>query len=97
MRRFGYVLGIVLLLAGAAVGVAELLTLVQGARSTLSLGAIWFRIHANSLVGFQALIENGISPALWPPVQVLLEIPAWLLLIPPGLILVFLCRPRARA
>lgn len=69
---------------------------MQAAPSTLSLGAIWFRIHVDSLVGFQALIEQAISPAVWPTVQVLLEIPAWLLLIPPGLLLVFLCRLRGR-
>ena len=97
MKRFGYGLGIVLLLAGAAIGVAELFTMVQGARSPLSLGAIWYRIHANSLVGFQGLIERGLSPAVWPPLQFLLTIPAWLILIPPGLLLVFLCWPRSRA
>ncbi|HEX6144490.1 MAG TPA: hypothetical protein VFZ01_17355 [Geminicoccaceae bacterium] len=97
MRRVGYILGIVLLIAGAAIGMAELLTVVQGEPSRLSLGSIWFRIHANSLVGFQALVENRLSPALWPPLQWLLEIPAWLLLIPPGLLLVVLCRPRLRA
>lgn len=94
MRRFGYVLGIVLLIAGAAAGMAELLTVVQGEPSTLSPGAIWFRIHANSLVGFQAVVENRVSPALWPPILFVLQIPTWLLLIPPGLLLVFLCRPR---
>jgi hypothetical protein len=94
MRTFGYGLGIALLLAGAAVGVAELFTILQGAPSTLSLGAIWYRIHANSLVGFQALVENGLSPALWPPIQFLLTIPSWLLLVPLGLLLLVLCRPR---
>jgi hypothetical protein len=94
MRTFGYGLGLALVLAGAAVGVAELFTIVQGAPSTLSLGAMWYRLHANSLVGFQALIENGLSPALWPPVQVLLTVPAWLLLVPLGLLLLVLCRPR---
>ena len=97
MRSFGYGLGIGLLVAGAAAAVAEFLTMLQGAPTTLSLGAIWFRIHANSLVGFQALIEQGLTPALWPPVQWLLTLPAWLVLAPPGLALVLLCRPRARA
>jgi hypothetical protein len=96
MRNIGYALGVVLLLAGAAVGLAELLTVLQGAPSSLSLGAIWYRIHANSLIGFQGLIEKGISPTLWPPIQSLLVVPAWLLLIPPGLVLVLACRPRSR-
>jgi hypothetical protein len=96
MRKFGYWLGVVLLVAGAAAAVAELLTIVQGAPSTLSIGAIWFRIHGNSLVGFQALIEKGVSPLIWPPIQWLLTLPTWLVLVPPGLLLVFLCRDRGR-
>jgi hypothetical protein len=96
MRKFGYWFGVGLLVAGGAVAVAELLTMAQGARSTLSIGAIWFRIHANSLVGFQALIEKQLSPAVWPPIQWLLTLPAWLVLAPPGLLLVLLCRDRGR-
>ena len=96
MRRFGYWLGVGLLVAGAAATVAELLTILQGAPATLSIGAIWFRIHANSLVGFQALIENGITPLLWPPIQWLLTLPTWLVLVPPGLLLVLLCRDKGR-
>ena len=91
-----YWLGVGLLVAGAAATVAELLTILQGAPATLSIGAIWYRIHANSLVGFQALIENGISPLLWPPIQWLLTLPTWLVLVPPGLLLVLLCRHKGR-
>ena len=53
MRKFGYWLGVGLLVAGAAAAIAEFLATLQGAPSTLSVGAIWFRIHANSLVGFR--------------------------------------------
>jgi hypothetical protein len=97
MRKFGYWLGVGLLVAGGAVAVAELLTMLQGAASTLSIGAIWFRIHANSLVGFQALIEQQLTPLLWPPIQWLLTLPAWLVLVPPGLLLVLLGRDRWRS
>ena len=97
MRTFCYWFGVGLLIAGAAVALADLLTVVQGAPVTLSPGAIWFKIHANSLVGFQALIEKGPLPWLWPPVQYLLTLPSWLILVPPGLVLVFACRVRARA
>jgi hypothetical protein len=97
MRRFGYWLGVALLVAGAATAVAELLTMLQGARDTLSIGAIWYRIHANSLVGFQGLIERGVSPLLWPPIQWLLTMPTWLVLVPPGLLLVLLCRDKGRS
>jgi hypothetical protein len=96
MKRFGYWLSVGLLIAGAAAAVAELLTIVQGAPSTLSLGAIWFRIHANSLVGFQAAIEKQLTPLIWPPIQWLLTLPTWLVLVPPGLLLVFLCRDKGR-
>jgi hypothetical protein len=96
MRRFGYWLGLGLLVAGAAAAVAELLTMLLGAPATLSIGTIWDRIHANSLVGFQALIENRITPLVWPPIQWLLTLPTWLVLVPPGLLLVLLCRPKGR-
>ena len=97
MRTFGYWLGVGLLIGAAAAAVAELLTMLQGAPATLSLGAIWYRVHANSLVGFQGLIERGLSPVIWPPIQWLLILPPWLVLAPPGLLLVFLCRDRGRS
>lgn len=97
MRKFGYVLGVVLLMAGTAIALAELLTMLQGAPSRLSVGAMWYRMHANSLVGFQGLIERGLSPAVWPPIQLVLTIPAWLLLIPPGLVLVVLFRAASKS
>ena len=97
MRRFGYWLGVGLLVASAAAAVAELFTMLQGAPARLSIGAIWFRIHANSLVGFQALIEKQLSPVLWPPIQWLLTVPAWLVLVPPGVLLVLLFRDRGRS
>jgi hypothetical protein len=97
MRRFGYWLGVALLIAGAAAAVAELLGVLQGASQTLSVGSIWYRIHANSLVGFQGLIERRLSPAIWPPIQWLLVLPTWLVLVPPGLLLVLLCRERRRS
>jgi hypothetical protein len=89
MRGFGFWLGVILLAGGALAGLYELAT-----HATQSLGSIWFQIHANSLVGFQALIEKRISPMVWPPIQALLIWPAWLVLIPPGLILALLCWPR---
>jgi hypothetical protein len=97
MRKFGCWLGIGLLVAGAAAAVAELLAMLLGAPATLSSGTIWYRIHANSLVGFQALIENGITPLIWPPIQWLLTLPAWLVLLPPGLLLMLLCLRKRRA
>lgn len=97
MRVFGYWLGVGLLIAGAAAALAQLLSILQGAPATLSGGVIWFRVHANSLVGFQALIEQGAGTGLWLPIRFLLSVPPWMLLVPPGLLLVFACRPRPRA
>jgi hypothetical protein len=96
MRRAGYWLGVALLIAGGAAAVAEILAHLQGGPTPLSLGAIWYRVHANSLVGFQGLIERGVSPLLWPPIQWLLTLPTWLVLAPPGLLLVLFCRDRGR-
>src|SRR5262245_50319501 len=96
MRKFGYWLGVGLLVAGAAAAVAEFLATLQGAPATLSIGARWFRSHANRLVGCQALIETGVTPAVWTPIQWLLTLPAWLVFAPPGLLLVLLCRNRTR-
>ncbi|MGH6914580.1 MAG: hypothetical protein ACREH6_04640 [Geminicoccaceae bacterium] len=92
-KRIGFWLGLLLLIAGAAAGLTELVTLMRGAHRTISIGSIWFSIHANSLVGFQALIEKRIAPALWPPIQYLLTLSAWLVLLPPGLLLTLFCRP----
>lgn len=93
MRRLGFWLGTVLLACGVIAGLYELVTWARGHAPT-SLGSIWFRIHGNSLVGFQALIEKRISPMVWSPIQALLIWPTWLVLIPPGLILALLCWPR---
>ncbi len=96
MRTFGFWLGVALLIAGAAAGLADLSTHVRGAPTTFSPGAIWFKINANSLVGFQALIEKGPFPWLWPPIQELLTLPTWLILVPVGLLLVLACVARGR-
>ena len=94
MKRTGCSVGVVLLLLAAASALVGIV-MAQAAPGPISLGWLWFQIHGNSLVGFQALIENGLSPALWPPLQFLLTIPSWLLLVPLGLLLLVLCRPRS--
>jgi hypothetical protein len=91
MKRIGCGLGFVLLLLAAAGALAEIVLLSQGAHSVVSLGWVWFQIHANSLVGFQALIEKGVSPAIWPPIQSLLTWPVWLVLGIPGVLLALCC------
>ena len=97
MRQVGYGLGIALLLLAAASAVAQVLYLVTtGAYEPVSLGSMWAGISRNSLVGFQALVEKQIAPALWPPIQFVLAVPAWISLAVPGIVLFLACRPRQR-
>lgn len=81
MRHLARILGIaVAVLAGACAVAAVLLWLVAGDTTAASVAGIWVRVDANSLVGLQALIENRISPSLWPPVRMAVSLPAWLVL-----------------
>ena len=78
MGRVGYWPGLVLLVFAAATAVAQLLSLVTGAVAPpVTLGSLWAAVSANSLVGFQALVEQSLSPSLWPPILWLLLLPAW--------------------
>jgi hypothetical protein len=98
MRRAGFVLGILLLVIAGAAGLAWIMGLfLAPGGMAVSIGSIWYGIHANSLVGFQALVEKSVGAAAWAPVQALLVWPTWLTLGLPGLALVLLCRPRRRA
>jgi hypothetical protein len=91
MKRFGCGLGLVLLLLATAGALVEVGTLAESARGPISLGWLWFQIHGNSLVGFQALIEKNIGPAVWAPIQSLLTWRAWLVLGVPGVLLALCC------
>lgn len=90
MKRLGCVVGVVLLLLAAASALAEVVMAAQGTPGPISLGWLWFQVHGNSLVGFQALIERA-SPAFWPPIQSLLTWRAWLVLGVPGVLLALFC------
>ena len=97
MRRCGFALGLALATLAAAVAVAQLYSLLaRGGYAPITLGTIWFHVHANSLVGFQALIEKSVSPTLWPPILWLLGLPAWLLLGAVGALLLLTARSRRR-
>lgn len=81
MRRVAFALGVATAVGAVACAIAAvLLWLAGGDPSAASVAGIWYRIHANSLVGLQSLIENRISPSLWPPLRFLVSLPAWLLL-----------------
>ena len=91
-RRPVKVLAGFVLVLGLAMGFAELLFFfTEQPHTDLSIRTIWYRLHANSLVGFQALIEKGlgdtIGPMLWGGITTLFTLPGWLVLLPPA----FLC------
>src|SRR5215468_9675491 len=58
-----------------------------GPFKTAPLGLRWFQIHKNSLLLIQPAIERHVAVWLWPPVQRVLEQPAWLV---PGVLAVAL-------
>jgi hypothetical protein len=91
MRRIGCAVGVVLLLLAAASALAEIVMAARGGPATISLGWLWFQVHGNSLVGFQALVEKGVSPAAWAPIQSLLTWRLWLVLGIPGVVLGLFC------
>jgi hypothetical protein len=91
MKKLGCIVGFILLLLAAAGALAGLVLAGSGPPGRISLGWLWFQIHGNSLVGFQALIEKGVSPALWPPIQTFLTWPVWLVLGVPGVLLALCC------
>jgi hypothetical protein len=89
MKKLGCGIGLVLLVLAAASTLAPIV--MQGPHPPISLGWLWFQIDGNSLVGFQALIEKRVSPALWGPIQSVLTWPVWLSLGIPGLLLALCC------
>ena len=101
MKRRGMVGRIIgwALLAAALVAVsAELFGWWRdGAYDAMASGELWAGLHANSLVGFGAIVEQRISPWLWFEVFVpLLSLPLWLVLGAPGALLAWNYRPRKR-
>ena len=90
-------LGLGLMLLAAASAVAQLFAmLASGDLYSVSLGSIWYGMHANSLIGFQGLIERRIDPLAWEPFQLLLAAPAGVVLGLPGLLLFFSGRRTSR-
>ncbi len=98
MRRFGYALGYVLLVLAAATAFAQVLMIwATGGYEPVSLGRIWYNVHANSLVGFQGLVERTLGSLAWVPIRFLLSLPAFVVLLVPGLLLFVSCRGSRRA
>ena len=89
---------ILFLLAALGLFVYEIVNaLTGGGYNLIAGGELWANIHANSLVGFGALIEKNISPWLWGEIIVpILLAPAWAIAVVPGLVLAILCRSRRK-
>ncbi|OSQ40969.1 hypothetical protein [Thalassospira mesophila] len=95
---FFRVLGWLLLFACLAVLVGDGVSALQtGSLRFVAGGELWYRLDAGSLNLLQALIERYVSPWLWDKVFVPgLLLPAFLLLLAPGLLLSFLARRKRR-
>ncbi len=81
-----------LILAAVAVTVRDgLAWLDAGAWESVPLGQVWFDLHKDSLLLIQPALERHVSPFLWDPVMTtILEAPAWLAFVLPGIALLAL-------
>ncbi|MEO1017058.1 MAG: hypothetical protein AAFY56_05130 [Pseudomonadota bacterium] len=97
MRALFFGVGVVLLVLAGGTAVAQILSLITiGQYEPIAVGSVWFSLHGNSLVGFQAIVEKSLSPSMWPPIAYVIQLPAWLVLAIPGLILILAARPRSK-
>jgi hypothetical protein len=94
----GRIIGGLLVAAALLALGAEIVASVEaGAWRPLALGEVWFRLDVGSLNLTQAVIQRYIHPAVWDPVIVfLLQLPAWLVALVPGALILLLSRPRTR-
>jgi hypothetical protein len=97
VRRFGFYLGLLLLLAGAAALARDLWLWLDGDAGfrLQSLGNLWAALHRESLLLLQPAVERHLAVWLWEWIVFpLLEAPAVVVFAVPGLLLAWLCRPR---
>ena len=86
-----------LLVALAVFGHEVYRAIDDGGYRLISGGELWREAHANSLVGFGALIERDIAPWLLSDVVVpVLSGPAWAIPLVPGFLLFVVARRRRR-
>lgn len=87
-------IGVLFVILAAIAMAWELYILVETGQFKLSSwGELWFRLHAPSLNLYQAGVERHVSAALWDKVLApLLLWPATLVLLIPGVLLVWLPR-----
>ncbi len=96
MMVVGRIFGAVLLLAGIASGVGDLLSWQEtGAFRLSAAGERWFQFSPDTLNLAQALTQRYLAPEVWDPyMQTVLLWPAVLVLGVPGLVLLWLFRRR---
>jgi hypothetical protein len=69
-------------------------TIASNAVHITPLGLVWRNVHASSLLLLQPGIERHVAPWLWPPIQTVLEQPAWLVFGILGALLILLGRKK---
>ena len=96
MRRFGRVVGwVLILLALAVLGGDVLNALDNGGFVARPFGQLWFQIDAGSLTLTQSVVQRYIHPSLWEPgITTILLLPAFVVIAVPGVLLALLCRAR---
>jgi hypothetical protein len=97
MRRLCRVLGFLLVLGGLALLGHEIAAWIgSGPYRLIPAGELWASLDANSLVGFQGVIERA-SPWLWATIVLpILTAPAWVIPLALGLLGLLVCRRRRR-
>lgn len=92
------IIGALLILAAlVAAGIEVAQWISTGAYKPITLGGVWYDVHRASLNASQAGIQRYVAPWLWDPVIVwVLVKPAWTTVGLPGLLLLWLGRPKKR-
>jgi hypothetical protein len=57
-----------------------------GTYKPIPAGEVWFKAHPKSLTAFQPAVQRHVAPWLWPPIQWVLEQPAWAVAGVPGIV-----------
>ena len=93
-RILGWLLLVLALLAAGAEAVASLRA---GEWQPLALGQVWYNLDRGSINLMQAVVQRYLHPAIWDPgVIAILQWPAWLVALIPGLVLLLLGRRKRR-
>ena len=95
----GRVIGWIILLAGGAVLVRDLLVWIDTKHwAPVALGQLWYQLNRSSLNLVQAVVQRYIHPFLWDPiiVSILLSWAFAMMMILGGLLLVLFRRRDAR-